>query len=553
MSEPLARVQRLLPDGRVRDALTEGRRFGRLKSRMRAPRVLGGRYLIGQVIGRGAFGVVYKATDHGSGREVAIKVLAAVDPAQEDRFQREVAALKALRQTHIVEVLDVGRGDAPGQVFLAMELLQGKTLFALYKESPLAPARAARLVSHLLSALERAHGLGIIHRDLKPGNLFVVNPGTEGEVLKILDFGLARAIDAPSLTKTGEILGTPAYMAPEQARGQRVDARTDIYGAGGCLYAALAGRAPIDGEPPLRQVVRAMAGAATPLLDVAPGVPAELAAVVATAMSPDAAARFGSAGVMRDALEAWLARRPVAGRAPRVLRGGLAVGLAIAASAGGYLAVSRIARRSVSHVVTASPALTEASTATAEPSVAPLAPLSAPSASANATVRAHAGVHPPPASSFTPCTRNEDCGYLEKCYPGGCSCIDGAMRCGNTCRSPGRTRNDCGCGSVCKANEHCGVYEHTSVCELCANGTSLCGADECVDLSSNENHCGACDHPCAANQNCYQAKCYDRVPPGGRCTGDGQCTGNFVCIDDVCKCHPDYKLCRGQCVRGACK
>ncbi len=523
---------------------------------MRDPRVLGGRYVVGRIIGRGAFGVVYQATDRGSGREVAVKVLSAVDPAQEDRFQHEVAALKALRHPHIVEVLDVGRGDAPGQVFLAMELLQGKTLFALYKEGPLAPRRAARLAAQLLSALERAHSLGIIHRDLKPGNLFVVNAGAEGEVLKVLDFGLARAIDAPSLTKTGEILGTPAYMAPEQARGRRVDARTDLYGAGGCLYAALAGRAPIDGESPVRQLVRAMSGAATPLREVAPDVPPELAAVVARSMSADPAARFGSAAEMRDALADWLARREAPHPGRRVLRAIAAVGLAIAASGGGYLAVARLARRSPAAVRTAPRVDTAA--ATAESPVAPapsadfLAPLSEPSASANAAQRARAQPAAP-VSSFTPCKRDQDCGDLEKCYPGGCSCVDSAMRCGNSCRKAGRTRHACGCGDVCKPSEQCANYDSLSRCEACALGRLSCGEEECVDLQSSDQHCGACGHGCGSNQNCYQGACYDRVRPGERCTSDGQCTGALLCIENICKCHPIYTLCRGRCVQGPCK
>ncbi len=518
---------------------------------MLAPRVLGGRYLVGEPIGRGGFGVVYRALDRATGRAVAIKVMAAVDPAQEDRFRREVAALEALRHPHIVEVLGVGAGDAPGQVYLAMELLQGKTLFALYKENPLAPDRAARLASQLLSALERAHGLGIVHRDLKPGNLFVVNPGAPDESLKVLDFGLARAVDAPSLTKTGEILGTPAYMAPEQARGQRVDARTDVYGAGGCLYAALAGRAPIDGEPPVRQMVRAMSGAATPLVEVAPDVPHELAAVVATAMRADPAARYASAGAMREAIDRWRTQRPAAGSARRVLRGAVVVALAIGAAAGGYLAVSHLERRAASHVVVAS-GRAEPSSTIAEPESAPsLAPLRAPVATSSAHPRGSG--HPAAAPSFTPCTRDADCRDLEKCYPGGCSCVAGVMRCGNTCRLPGRRRNDCGCGDVCKVDDHCTFYLNSAACESCPAGMLACGEEDCVDLRWNEKHCGACGHACGANQNCYQGACYDRVPPGGACTSDGQCTGSMLCIGNVCRCHPDRPLCKGQCVRGPCK
>ncbi|NOU27948.1 MAG: serine/threonine protein kinase [Polyangiaceae bacterium] len=411
------------------------------------------RYLVGRVVGRGGVGVVYRATDRASGRDVALKVLSAVDPGQEDRFQREVAALKALRHPHIVRVLDVGRGNAHGQFFIAMDLLRGKTLAELCKEGPLAPSRAVRLALQLLSALERAHDLGIIHRDLKPGNLFVVNAGATDETLKILDFGLARAIDAPSLTKTGEILGTPAYMAPEQARGQRVDARTDVYGAGGCLYAALAGRGPIHGEPPMRQVVRAMAGDTTPLLEVAPRVPEGLAALVARAMNVEPAARFASAAAMREALATWRAEGSAPPAGSRVLRGTMAIGLAIAASASGYVAIARLTRRAPPHAASARVVQIEAPTP--EPSIAPLLPPRIePTARATSSVRGPGRTAP--ASTFPPCSRDADCGELEKCYPGGCSCISGVLRCGTHCRRAGTTHADCGC-SACKPNEMCTV------------------------------------------------------------------------------------------------
>lgn len=416
--------------------------------------------------------MVYQAADRASGREVALKVCSFMDPRQEDRFQRELAALRALRHPHIVQVLDAGTVDASGQVFLAMELLQGKTLAALCKEGPLAPARAVRLVLQLLSALERAHGLDIVHRDLKPGNLFVVDPGSRSETLKVLDFGLARAIDAPSLTKTGEILGTPAYMAPEQARGQRVDARTDVYSAGGCLYAALAGRAPIHGESPMRQVVRAMAGDATPLLEVAPTVPAELAAVVAKAMHVDPASRFASARAMREALSPTKADGPASPRATRVLRGTLVMGLVMAASTVGYLAMARLTRRAPPHA--ASAPVVQVDAPTPEPIIAPLLPPRIePTARATSSVRAPGRTAP--ASTFPPCSRDADCGELEKCYPGGCSCIAHVLRCGTRCRRPGTTHADCGC-SACKPNEMCTVSsDGPPQCRPCPAGAPCSG------------------------------------------------------------------------------
>ena len=509
------------------------------------PRTLAGRYLLGRPIGRGAFGVVYEATDRSTGRALAIKVLTAVDPEQEGRFRREVDALRALRHAHIVEVVDVGPADGPGQVFLAMELLRGKTLYALCKEMPLAPARAVRLIVQLLTALERAHALGIVHRDLKPGNLFVVGAGTD-ETLKVLDYGLARAVDAPSLTKTGDILGTPAYMAPEQARGQRVDERTDLFAAGACLYAALAGRPPIEGASPVQQVVRAMAGGATPLREVAPGTPPELAALVERSMAPEPSARFGSAREMREALDGWLAaQRPARSRLGRVA---LAVVLASVAAAGGYFVVARLSKKEVDHRVTTSPEVV-ATGATSVTDLAPLAPASASLALPRTAPLSGAA----PAGSFTPCTRNDQCGELEKCYPGGCSCVSGARRCGNRCRIAGTERLDCGCGTVCKENEICVSSGDTSHCESCRDGEAPCGGERCVDLAFSDAHCGACGRACKAGERCSAGRCYRTVPLGAACRQGGECPRTSNCVDGTCVCPNRWHACSGYCQMAECE
>lgn len=510
-----------------------------------APRILAGRYLLGRAIGRGAFGVVYEATDRSTGRDLAVKVLSAVEPEQEDRFRREVDALRALRHPNIVEVVDVGRAEVPGQVFLAMELLRGKTLYALCKELPLAPARAVGLILQLLSALERAHSLGIVHRDLKPGNLLVVGSGA-AKTLKVLDFGLARAVDAPSLTKTGDILGTPAYMAPEQARGQRVDERTDLFAAGACLYAALAGRPPIEGASPVQQVVRAMAGGATPLREVAPAVPPNLAALVERAMAPEPSARFGSAREMREALEGWLASERPTLRLSRPL---LAVLLASGAAAGGYFLVARLSKKEVRHAVTTTPEVV----AVGATSDTYLAPLSSASVSPPPSPRAAAPSAAAPVPSFTPCTRNEQCGELEKCYPGGCSCVASARRCGNRCRISGNSRLDCGCGDVCKEDEVCIDTGTTSHCEACRDGQRPCGGDRCVDLAFSDLHCGACGRACKPGERCSSGRCYVTVRLGAACSEPGQCPRTSNCVDGKCACPDRWSMCNGYCQSAPCE
>lgn len=508
-----------------------------------APRLLAGRYLLGRAIGRGAFGVVYETTDRSTGRALAIKVLSAVEPEQEERFRREVDALRALRHPNIVEVVDVGRAEGPGQVFLAMELLRGATLHALCKGAPLAPARAVGLIRQLLAALERAHALGIVHRDLKPGNLLVVGTGA-AETLKVLDFGLARAVDAPSLTRTGDILGTPAYMAPEQARGQRIDERTDLFAAGACLYAALAGRPPIEGASPVQQVVRAMAGGATPLAEVAPDVPRDLAAIVERAMAPEPSARFASAREMRAALEEWSAARRTP---PRLSRALLAVLLASGAAVGGYFVVARLSKKELRHAITTAPEVV-ATGATSETYLEPLASGAAsPPPSPRAVPPAGA-----PVSSFTPCTRNDQCGELEKCYPGGCSCVASARRCGNHCRIAGSSRLDCGCGDVCKENEVCIDSGTTSHCEACRAGESPCGGDRCLELASSDDHCGACGRACPSGERCSAGRCYRTAPLGGKCRIDGECPRTSICVDGSCGCPRRWHACNGYCQMAEC-
>src|SRR5688572_6210578 len=239
-----------------------------------------GRYRIVARIGRGAMGVVYSAVDEVMGRQIALKVLIADlenDPETRARFYREAQAAARLLHPNIITVHDAGEDQ--GRSYIAMQLLQGAPLAAYLQQPEAAPLeRKLDLMVQVCEGLAAAHAHGIIHRDLKPNNLFVEPDG----LLKILDFGVARFSDS-SMTATGTMIGTPDYMSPEQARGARVDARSDIFSAGAVFYFMLAGHKPFPGTD-LPAILYQLQRHEVPPV---PGIPPELSAIVLQALAKD--------------------------------------------------------------------------------------------------------------------------------------------------------------------------------------------------------------------------------------------------------------------------
>ena len=266
------------------------------------------RYRITGLIAHGGMGAVHEAVDERLGREVALKTLRSehvADGTEVMRFEREAQMSARLSHPGIAQVLDFGRTPA-GLLYLVMERIRGETLASLLtREKRVLPARAADIVEQALSALASAHAEGILHRDLKPGNVMVVPTGNAREVVKVLDFGIAHQMDGAAytrLTRTGVILGTPAFMAPEQARGEPLDVRVDVYAMGVLLWCLLTGQKPFVGG--------SMADTIDALLNVVPqradrvvqGIPHALASVAEVAMQKDPAQRFADANAMAHAL-----------------------------------------------------------------------------------------------------------------------------------------------------------------------------------------------------------------------------------------------------------
>ncbi|MGD8966549.1 MAG: serine/threonine-protein kinase, partial [Anaerolineae bacterium] len=252
-----------------------------------------GQYQIVQQIGRGGMAVVYKAYQPALERHVAIKVLPrelTFDQAFVERFQREARAAARLNHPHIVTVHDVGQAD--GAHFIVMELVDGPSLTDLLRQrGALSPEQAAQVVSQTASALDYAHQYGFIHRDIKPGNILLAADGTA----KLTDFGIVKPSEGTRLTQTGTLLGTPAYMSPEQARGTAIGPGTDIYSLGVVTYEMLSGRVPFSG--PTMAVLHAHVYD-PPDLTVLPG---GVQPVVGKALAKDPGARYGSAGAFAQA------------------------------------------------------------------------------------------------------------------------------------------------------------------------------------------------------------------------------------------------------------
>jgi beta-lactam-binding protein with PASTA domain/predicted Ser/Thr protein kinase len=263
---------------------------------------LGGRYRVEARIGSGGMADVFRGFDSVLHRTVAIKMLNArfaSDGSFVDRFRREAQAAARLNHPNIVGVFDHGADD--GTQYIVMEFIEGRTLAdALEAGRRPTPMQAAEVAQHICEALEAAHAQGVIHRDIKPANVMVTRDGT----VKVMDFGIARLVSGPETApQTSAVLGTAAYLSPEQAQGQRVDTRTDIYSLGTVLYEMLTGRPPFGGESPVAIAYKQVNEPPVPPSQLSPDVPQGLDAVVMRALAKNPANRYQSAREFADDLE----------------------------------------------------------------------------------------------------------------------------------------------------------------------------------------------------------------------------------------------------------
>jgi len=277
--------------------------------------VINQRYRIIRLLGEGGMGAVYEAENTGVGRKVALKFLRSEFARNQEvleRFQREARAAGAIGHDNIIDVIDVGvHDDAP---FMVLEYLRGQSLRDRIENTTdvMSPSSACYIMGQVLSALGAAHDAGIVHRDLKPDNVFLVSKNNVHDFVKLLDFGISKfsgeKAEGKSLTQTGALIGTPYYMAPEQALAKRdIDHRADLYSAGVMLYQMVTGVLPFDAESQaelLMQIIYQPNGIKPPR-ELRPDLPPEFEAVILKAMSKDKTQRFENAASFAAALAPW--------------------------------------------------------------------------------------------------------------------------------------------------------------------------------------------------------------------------------------------------------
>jgi tetratricopeptide (TPR) repeat protein len=262
--------------------------------------VVAGRYEIVRELGRGGMGRVYRARDREMGEEIAIKVvLGRAETSEEDRLRREVQITRRLTHPNIVRVFDLGRHD--GVLYVTMEVVDGQRLDHLIAGAAGTPLDRIRdITSQIASGLAVAHAVGVVHRDLKPGNVILTAQG-----VKILDFGIARPLDATTqLTQTGYALGTPAYMSPEQVRGEPLDGRSDLYALGVVVFTLLCGREPFLAENPTAVALMHLQNQPPDVRQYRADAPAEWALFVDRLLEKDPAARYAMAADVERAVAA---------------------------------------------------------------------------------------------------------------------------------------------------------------------------------------------------------------------------------------------------------
>ncbi|MCX4096556.1 Stk1 family PASTA domain-containing Ser/Thr kinase [Nocardia sp. alder85J] len=288
---------------------------------MTTPKNLASRYEVGEIIGFGGMSEVHKARDLRLGRDVAIKVLRADlarDPTFYLRFKREAQNAAALNHPAIVAVYDTGEAEVDGGPlpYIVMEYVDGETLRDMVRgKGPLPPRRAMEIIADVCAALDFSHKNGIVHRDMKPANIMINRQGA----VKVMDFGIARALADSSnpMTQTAAVIGTAQYLSPEQARGEQVDARSDVYSVGCVLFEILTGEPPFTGDSPVAVAYQHVREDPRLPSHVHPGVPRELDSVVLKAMAKNPANRYQTAAEMRaDLIRVLGGQRP---NAPMVM------------------------------------------------------------------------------------------------------------------------------------------------------------------------------------------------------------------------------------------
>src|SRR5690242_18710119 len=287
---------------------------------MTQPRLVGARYELGELVGYGGMAEVHRGWDSRLNREVAIKVLRADlarDPSFLNRFRREAHSAAGLNHPSIVSVYDTGEDfdpDGTPQPFIVMEYVQGRTLRDIIKSEGRLPARRAmEIVADVCAALDFSHRNGIIHRDIKPANVMITPQGA----VKVMDFGIARAVadNSATVTQTANVIGTAQYLSPEQARGETVDPRSDVYSTGCLLYEMVTGVPPFQGDSPVAVAYQHVRENPTAPSSRVPGLPRALDSIVMKALAKNQLNRYQSAGEMRSDLLRALQDQPVAAEA----------------------------------------------------------------------------------------------------------------------------------------------------------------------------------------------------------------------------------------------
>jgi eukaryotic-like serine/threonine-protein kinase len=270
---------------------------------------IGSRYEIVRLLGQGGMGAVYQAHDKELERQVAIKVIRAdmaANPEILQRFKQELILARQITHKNVIRIFDLGQAD--GIKFITMEYIEGENLQGvLRRKKKLEPAEAANILAQVCRALEAAHNEGVIHRDLKPQNIMLDKSGRA----YVMDFGIARSMLGAGMTQTGALIGAPDYMSPEQAKGQALDARSDLFSVGIIFYEMLSGQVPFDADTTMGKLCKRTNEPARPLDDLDKTIPRPLSDIVRKCLEIDPQKRFASTGELLRQIEIW--QGPAAG------------------------------------------------------------------------------------------------------------------------------------------------------------------------------------------------------------------------------------------------